>query len=85
MSGSSKINSTQVDQLEDSVCSSGETRQVLYLELTSNILGWNVDEIIIRNAIIKSEFKRCLSRKKPPLSEENRRFRKAWVIMTAES
>ena len=64
--------------LVDFVCGSKENRQLPLLRIPSR-LKWNVSEDTIRRALAKEGFKRCVARRKPPLSETNRVDRLAWA------
>ena len=48
-----------------------------YLELALNFPQWNVGEIAVRNAIEGRGFSRYIARKKPSISEKNRKVRKS--------
>lgn len=61
-----KLNLTQVDELEEFVCSSRENRQMSYLEVATNFPDWNVGEMAVKNALEKRGYSRCLVRTKPP-------------------
>ena len=50
-----------------------------YLELALNFPQWNVGEIAVRNALEGRGYSRCIARRKPPISEQNRRVRKSWA------
>lgn len=63
----------QVDELEHFVRSSRNGRFMTYLELSTYPFShWNIEEHVIRRALHKRGYRRCISRLKPPLTEENK-------------
>lgn len=66
-------------QLIEWVTSSRESRYTPWIEIPS-ILGWNCGEKAIRTAMKKEGYTRAVSRKKPPLSEQNRQIRLQWAL-----
>ena len=70
------LNEMQVDELENYVRSSREGRFMSFLELSMYPFShWNVGEKAIRNALIRRGYSRCISQRKPPLNDINRRKR----------
>lgn len=74
-----KLTSAQVDEIEEFVCSSRETRQMPYLEVALNFPQWGVGEKAVKNGLESRGFTRCLARNKPPISDRNRLIRKNWA------
>ncbi|KAI1007939.1 hypothetical protein K3495_g279 [Podosphaera aphanis] len=74
-----RLSPTQVDELERFICSSRETRRMTYVEVACNFPDWNIGEQTVRNALQQRGYARRLPRKKPPLSERNKRIRKSWA------
>ncbi|KAI1002170.1 hypothetical protein K3495_g6033 [Podosphaera aphanis] len=74
-----RLSPAQVDELERFFCSSGETRRMTYLEVACNFPEWNIGERTVRNALQQRGYVRRLPRKKPPLSERDKRIRKSWA------
>ncbi|KAI0996294.1 hypothetical protein K3495_g11886 [Podosphaera aphanis] len=50
-----------------------------YPEVACNFPDWNIGERTVRNALQQRGSARRLPRKKPPLSEKNKRIRKSWA------
>ena len=76
---SPKLTDVQVDELEEYVRMSRETRRMSYLELSSKFPDWNVGELAIKNALERRGYSRCIARQKPPISERNRAIRRSWA------
>ena len=69
----SKLSVSQVDELEHYVRSSRNGRFMTYLELSMYPFShWNIGEHVFRRALHKRGYRRCISRLKPPLTEENK-------------
>jgi len=72
------LNTPQRKRLIQWVTASQENRETPWVEIPS-ILGLDCGEYAIRTAFKKEGFARFVSRKKPPLSEANRRKRLDWA------
>ena len=73
-----KLNTPQRKKLIQWVTASRENRETPWIQIPS-ILGFDCGESAIRTAFKKEGFGRYVERKKPKLSEENRRLRLAWA------
>jgi hypothetical protein len=62
------------------VCSSREGRRSTFLQLSAVLFGAVFSVWAIKNALYRLGFRRRVARKKPPISEKNRRLRLAWAI-----
>ena len=68
----SKLSAEQVDELEDFVRESPENRQMCYMELAIGPFShWGCSEGLIPNSLNKIGYRRCIARKKLPLSVVN--------------
>ena len=72
------LNTPQRRKLIEWVTASKENRETPWVAIPS-ILGWDCGEKAIRTAFKREGYVRRVSRKKPPLSEENRKLRLAWA------
>ena len=73
-----KINDFSLQILIQFVCASKRNRQMPFWQIPLE-LGWDVSAEAIRAALKKAGYARRLARKKPFISEKNRRLRLAWA------
>ena len=75
------LSEEQVDELEIFVCSSRTNRFLSYFQLSNGpFCHWEVSQDIIRKALKRRGYSRCLARQKPPLSDVNQRKRLAFAL-----
>jgi hypothetical protein len=72
------LNTPQRKRLIEWATASHENRATPWIEIPG-ILGWDYDERAIRTALKREGHRRCVSRKKPPLSPQNVVDRLAWA------
>ena len=72
------LNTPQRKRLIQWVTASQENRETPWIEIPS-ILGLNCGEYAIRTAFKREGFVRRISRRKPPLSDENQKKRLKWA------
>jgi transposase len=73
------LNTPQRKRLVEWVTTSRETRRIEWSDIPG-ILGWDYGEKAIRTALKQEGYSRYIARRKPPLSEQNKRDRLAWAI-----
>ena len=74
----SKLSQAQIEELVDFVCASVQNRRMSYIAL-AEAMDFSVKKGAIRAALEKEGFHRRLARRKPPISETNRKIRLAWA------
>jgi transposase len=72
------MSQAQVEELVEFVCASQYNRRMSYQKL-AEVIGFGVKKGAIRTALEKEGFHRRLARRKPPISETNRKIRLAWA------
>ena len=72
-------NAQQEVELEESVTSSSEARQMSHLELAAKFSHWNCGQIAIKSALERRGFKRCIAQAKPTLTPAHMRKRLEWA------
>jgi hypothetical protein len=73
------LNTPQRKYLINWVTANAQNRRVAWSDIPKS-LGWNCSLKAIRAAFKKEGYVRRIARRKPPISEENRRIRLQWAI-----
>jgi transposase len=75
------LTDSQTDELEAYIRSSRRTRQLSYRQLAGGpFAGWGVTEHVIRRALQRRGYSRCVARAKPPLTERSKAIRLQWAL-----
>lgn len=74
-----KLTPTQVDELEEFICSSRKTKRMPYLEQTLTFPSLEFWRNSSWNALESRGHSRCIARRKPPISEKTRSILKSWA------
>ena len=66
------MSTTQEQELIDFVCASKENRRMTFLQLSMTLFNGSFGRSCIKRCLYRHGFGRRITRKKPPISEENR-------------
>lgn len=81
----SVLSESQVDELEEFICSSQRNRMMTYLELeTGPFQHWGISENLIRKVLKKRGYSRHRAAEKPRMTEKSKLRRKEWAEAHAD-
>lgn len=75
----SMLTQEQIDEIITWICYSKANRRASWMQIPI-LMGLNVSYYCVRTALRNAGFSRRVARRKPPISEKNRRARLAWAI-----
>ena len=73
------LTQAQVEELVEFVCASAPNRRMSFSKL-AEVMDFGVKKDAIRTALLREGFHRRLAMRKPPITEKNRKIRKAWAL-----